>query len=278
MKGGLGGVVRRFLARFGLGLYRLEESILVPRPSPGPPLSDCPGIDWNAPAWGPVLAAVRHHRPVWAAWPRESADARAYPTANPFFGLVDAAVAYALVRERRPTLVVEVGGGYSSRVLRQALDDAGGGELTTIDPEPRRPVIGLADRHLAVAVQEVAPSWFAELPADAVLFIDSSHRGGMGSDVHHLFLEVLPRLRPGVLVHVHDVYLPEEYPESWNVERGFLYSEQYYLQALLADSHGFDVVWPGRHVLRALAAELAQIFPVDELQRHCSFWMERRQP
>ncbi|MBL8113060.1 MAG: class I SAM-dependent methyltransferase, partial [Acidobacteria bacterium] len=192
-------------------------------------------------------------------------------------GLVDAAVAYALVRERRPGLVVEVGGGFSSRVLRTALDaGGGGGRLVTIDPEPRADLTGVVSEHRKERVEDVPLAFFEELPPDSVLFIDSSHRAGTGSDVNFLFLEVLPALAPGVLVHVHDVFLPEDYPFEWNASGPF-YTEQYLLHALLLFSRGFRVVWPGRQMLRERPALLeAALGPGVNLGLHGSFWLERK--
>jgi hypothetical protein len=114
------------------------------------------------------------------------------------------------------------------------------------------------------------------LPADSILFIDSSHQAGTGSDVNFLFLEVLPTLKPGVLIHIHDIYLPDDYPTHWNIDRKFNYSEQYLLQALLTFSNGFRVIWPGRWVLQNKRAQLSALMrPGEKLERHCSFWMQR---
>jgi methyltransferase family protein len=274
-------LVNAVLGPLGLRLVRRGETVVLPRPRPGPRVSDCPGVDWNPAAVAALLdGALRRFRDEYNALPvHPGEDARGYGSANPYFGFVDAAVAWALLRARRPSEVVEVGSGFSTRLLRHALERNGGGRLTSIDPQPRVPVTAIADRHLATEVQQVPAEWFAELPADTVLFIDSSHRAGTASDVNHLLLDVLPRLAPGVLVHVHDVYLPEDYPVEWNLDRGFLYSEQYLLQALLAHSAGLRVVWPGRWVVREQPERLAALLRRGEdLGRHCSFWLERVAP
>lgn len=268
---------RRFLAwalaRAGLRLSRVRETVVLPRPRPGPARTAAVGIDWNPAEVDRILERVL------PGGIEGVAAIDGYRPDNPFFGLVDAAVAFALVREQRPSRIVEVGSGHSTRVLRVALEASGSrGTLVAIDPEPRIEVAAWVDEHLPRRVEETDPAFFAELPSDAVLFVDSSHRCGTGSDVNFLFLEALPRLSPGVLVHVHDVYLPEDYPPSWNLDRGFLYSEQYLLQALLAFSRGFEVVWPGRWVLRERRAALAAVFPAGaDLERHCSFWLRRRE-
>lgn len=264
-------LLKRALAGVGLQVSRTGETVVLPRPQAGPPRFSCVGIDWNEPEVDRFLKGpLREHGPECAAIPGYDPD-------NSFFGLADAAVAYALVRERRPSRVVEVGSGNSSKVIRAALDRNGVGDLVCIDPNPRASVAGVGHEHRRMPVQEVPLEWFRSLPADAVLFIDSSHRAGVGSDVNYLFLEVVPALAPGTVVHVHDIYLPDDYPPEWNVDRAFLYSEQYLLHALLCHSSAFEVLWPGRWVLQERAAELsACLGPGARPGRHCSFWFRRR--
>ncbi len=270
--------LKRLLRYAGYQLSRTAETIVIAKPQPGPPTSACGGIDWNRSAVDTFLAGpLTDYRAEYNALPQQApADPHAYYADNPFFGLTDAAVAYSWVRRRRPSIVAEVGSGNSSRLLRLALTRNGIGRLVCIDPSPRVPIGAVADEYVARPVQALSLDWFRALPADAILFIDSSHLAGTGSDVNYLLLEVLPALAPGVLIHVHDVYLPDDYPVSWNIERKFNYSEQYLLQALLCFSTGFRVVWPGRWVLQQRAAALAGCLrPGTDLQRHCSFWLER---
>jgi hypothetical protein len=261
-------LAKRALAGLGLQVSRVSEAVVLPRPKAGPGLFSCPGIDWNEAAADRFLSGpLREHglEPI-----------PGYDPDNPFFGLVDAAVCHALLRERRPPLVVEVGSGNSSRVIRAALDRNGEGRLVCIDPEPRRELAGICHEHRRTPVQDVPLEWLRSLPAGSVLFIDSSHRAGAGSDVNFLFLEVVPALAPEVLVHVHDIYLTEDYPAGWNVDRGFLYTEQYLLHALLCHSRGFEVLWPGRRMVRERSSELAACLgQAADLERHCSFWLRR---
>jgi hypothetical protein len=270
-------IVRRALERRGYVVARASEALLVPRLPPGPPVSACAGVDWNEGFAESFVDVLREYRAEGASFPAEPSGRDAYHHRNPYFSLADAAVCYAFVRWRRPSVIVEVGSGYSSRVIRGALERNGRGTLVSIDPQPRADVSRVAHEVRPVPVQTLPVRFFADLPSDALLFIDSSHRAGSGSDVNFLFLEVLPALAPGVLVHVHDVYLPEDYPASWNGDAG--YTEQYLLQALLHRSPAFRVLWPGRRLARERAALLAPLFPdATLLGLHCSFWMERSAP
>jgi len=270
-------LIKHLLRAFGLEVIRRRDAIAIPRPQAGPARTEGVGIDWRADAVEAFLSGpLGARQPEWQTLAQPSGGAvGGYDCDNPFFGLADAAVCWTMVRHYRPPVVVEVGSGWSTRVLRQALDASGGGRLIAIDPQPRTDVAAAADEHRACAVQEVPAAWFATLPPASLLFIDSSHRAGTGSDVNHLFLEVLPRLAPRTLVHIHDIYLPRDYPSSWNLARGFLYSEQYLLQALLCLSHGFDVLWPGAWAAQRHRAQLEALFGARALTRHCSFWLQR---
>lgn len=199
-----------------------------------------------------------------APFARDAAGAAArghrYHLDNPFFGPVDGLIAQAMLRHHRPARVVEVGSGFSSALMLDVdelhLDRST--SFTFIDPEPQRLESLLAaddeiqDRVTIVRgeVQTVDPEVFAQLVGGDLLFIDSSHVVSCGSDVNLLLLEVVPALPPGVLVHVHDIGWPFEYPRSW-IEEGRFWTEAYLLQALLAGSTSLQVeLWPGQ-----LAAE-----------------------
>lgn len=134
---------------------------------------------------------------------------------NWFSGL-DAITAYTLVRSRRPKRIIEIGSGHSTRFLAKAIADEGcDTQLVAIDPEPRKRIEGLPVTHEKYPVQQTPVSWFAQLEADDFLMIDSSHILMPGTDVDFILNEVLPALPPGVLVHFHDIFLPDPYPDHW---------------------------------------------------------------
>lgn len=236
------------------------------------------GIDWNPNAIEKGFILLEEFRGEFSLFPARGKGGE-YQYENPYFSLVDAAVCHSFIRARRPSLVVEVGCGFSSIVLRGALERNETGRLICIDPQPRVELEGIAHEFRRQKVQEIPLEFFRRLPSDSVLFIDSSHKAGAGTDVNFLFLEVIPALPPGVLVQVHDIYLPEDYPASWNVDAKWDYTEQYLLHALLAHSKALEVVWPGRYVVRERGIQLSSFF-VDPslLGLHCSFWFERIAP
>lgn len=192
----------------------------------------------------------------------------------------DALALYGLVTGRDPRRYLEVGSGNSTRFVRRAIDDHGlRTRITSIDPQPRAHVDALCDHVLRERLEDVAVEVFASLEPDDIVFLDGSHRVLMGSDVTVFFFEILPLLRPGVLVHIHDIMLPRDYPPDWRFR---YYSEQYLLAAfLLADPARFDVVLPGAFIdadehLRALLDPLWQRIGHTEKYQPTSFWLRVR--
>jgi predicted O-methyltransferase YrrM len=225
-----------------------------------------------------------------------------YHRNNGLFETVDADIAYALVRRRKPQRIVEVGSGFSTRLLATAVRrntvEGHPCELVSIDPYPD-PVLssGIAglEQLVRVPVQQAPDCIFDSLRPGDVLFIDSSHVVGVGSDVVHLVLNILPRVPPGVLVHVHDIFLPLDYPQQMVFDGLCFWSEQYLLEAFLQFNREFRIVWSAslmqctampeleeaipqwRHSWTRLSAEHRQFIPTFDRQHvwPSSFWMER---
>ena len=152
-----------------------------------------------------------------------------------WFPRLDAAAAYAMVRDTRPRRIVEVGSGHSTRFLARAVADGRlDTRITAVDPEPRASLAGLNVRWLKDKVQFTDPGLFESLEESDILFIDSSHQLRPGTDVEFLMVEVLPSLRAGVRVHFHDIFLPDDYPAQWAWRR---YNEQPAVEKLLAEGY-----------------------------------------
>lgn len=155
---------------------------------------------------------------------------------NAYFSGLDAAALYGLIRERKPRRIVEVGSGNSTKFAARAIRDGGlSTELVSIDPAPRAEIDQLCSKVHRCGLEAAELRIFAELQSGDFLFIDNSHRCFTNSDVTVFFLEILPRLPRGVVVHLHDIFLPLDYPPVWNAK---YYSEQYLLAVyLLAKSN-----------------------------------------
>ena len=194
---------------------------------------------------------------------------------------LDTLTLYSLVAERKPARYLEVGSGYSTKVVRRAIRDHGlSTRLTSIDPRPRAEIDGICDEVIRHGLEDVDLSRFDELGRGDILFVDGSHRSFMNSDVTVFFLDVLPRLKPGVLVHVHDIDLPYDYmPERAE----WYYSEQYLLAAsLLAGHKCYSIVLPNAFISKEpdVMEVLDRFWARPELAgvppKGVSFWLETR--
>jgi predicted O-methyltransferase YrrM len=192
-----------------------------------------------------------------------------------WFPRLDAAIAYTLVRVRKPRWIIEIGSGHSTRFLARAIADEGlTTRLTAIDPAPRAALAGLAVDWLRQPVQAAGGSPFAALAPGDVLFIDSSHVLMPGSDVDFLLNDIWPRLPAGVLVHVHDIFLPDAYPKAW-AWRG--YNEQNALAArLLRDRLLWSSRWGASRMAPAVAAAGLDSLPLMPGAVETSLWLETR--
>jgi len=194
-----------------------------------------------------------------------------------WFPRMDAAAAYAMVRAAEPARIVEVGSGHSTRFMARAISDGSLiTRLTAIDPAPRATIDALDISVIKQPVHLADPAIFATLVAGDILFIDSSHIAMPGSDVDQLFNRVLPSLAPGVLVHIHDIFLPDDYPVSWDW-RG--YNEQLAVVPMLT-SGAWQPLFASRYLATRLADRIAVgvlgQLPIPEGAFETSLWLTRR--
>jgi hypothetical protein len=176
-------------------------------------------------------------------------DSRTPHWANMWFTELDAIALYGLLAERKPGILLEVGSGVSTKFARRAIEDHNlRTRIISFDPTPRSTVNDLCDEVHRIPFEKADVGIVDMLQPGDVLFIDSSHRSFENSDVTVFFLEVLPRLQPGVLVHFHDILLPFDYPPEW-AQR--YYSEQYLLASFLlgkAERKGWRIVCPNAFI------------------------------
>lgn len=216
----------------------------------------------------------------------DTGDPSRFYLRNGFIGPGDAEALYGMIRHFKPRRILEIGSGYTTLLMAQAVErnrresPDQNFNLTCIDPYPKpfviRGVRGMDE--LILSPLEKAGGELSQTLGDGdILFIDSSHVVRIGGDVNLLFLEILPRLKPGVLIHFHDIFLPEEYPEIWVRDLGRFWSEQYLLQAFLAFNSDFKVVWPGNYMRVKHPLVVEQAFPSfkRDLTWLGSFWIQR---
>jgi hypothetical protein len=206
---------------------------------------------------------------------------------NTGFESVDAELLYSMIRSARPKQVLELGSGYTTLLINMAVrrnaEEGVPTQHLAYDPFPREHVLG-ADvpeptQLEAVSATKVPLGIFTHLEAGDVLFVDTTHTVKLGSDVNFIMLDVLPRLKTGVLVHFHDIFLPWEYPQSWFEEMQYYWAEQYLLQAFLAFNEHFEVLVPAHAISRAYPDRLARIVPsFHSGVMPGSFWLRRCAP
>jgi predicted O-methyltransferase YrrM len=220
--------------------------------------------------------------------PRERVEERGvFYLDNLNYERVDAELLYAMVRHAKPQRIIELGSGFSTLLIGQACERnrADGHQCTYVayDPDPRPAILGEHPRGLdrleRAPATQVSLEDFGQLGPSDLLFVDTTHTVKLGSDVNYLILEVLPRLRPGVLVHFHDIFLPYEYPRVWFEESGYFWAEQYLLQAFLAFNREFRVLIPAQALARELPKRLSHVVPsFCAGVSPAAFWMVRATP
>ena len=206
-----------------------------------------------------------------------------YALDSPSYPGLDAAVLYAIVRAFKPARILELGSGHSTLVAAQAVrrnrDEGAPCRLEAYDPYPSvvsEELPGLEALH-RTAAQDLPSTLFEPLQAGDVLLVDTTHTVKTGSDVNFVVLDVLPRLAPGVIVHVHDVYLPFEYPRGFAESFGLYWAEQYLLQAFLSMNAGYEVLLANVALGRLRTEELRARLPPGRLELGGSaMWIRRR--
>lgn len=194
---------------------------------------------------------------------------------NDFFSGFDAAVYYSLIRHVQPKRIIEIGGGHSTQIASKAIARNRKGRLTCIEPYPEARLLNanLNVEIIQKRVEEIDVDFFSYLDKDDILFIDSSHSVKFGSDVCYEFLEALPRLKPGVWIHVHDIFFPHDYPAEWLLDRRLALNEQYLLEAFLAFNKSFVPQLANHWICLDHADVAARLWSNDP--RASGFWMKR---
>ena len=206
---------------------------------------------------------------------QDPSDPTAPAWRNRFTSGLDAIALYSFVCERRPRLYFEIGSGNSTKFVRRAIvDHSLQTRIVSVDPHPRAEVDAICDEVIRTPVEKVDLAVFDRLGKGDVLYVDNSHRSFMNSDVTVVFMDVLPRLQPGVLVGFDDIYLPFDYPPEWRYR---YYSEQYLLASLLlARGDRLRIELPCAYVGQdqELCEVLRERFPVGLSLDGTSFWVE----
>ncbi len=216
-------------------------------------------------------------------FPDRKAPGWRYYFENPAFTYGDAITLFGLLLEWKPKRVIEAGSGFSSCLLMDVNDRFLGGdmELTFIDPHPDtlHELLEKDDPYrrkiLASPLQDVPLDRFTALERNDVLFLDTSHVLKTGSDVNDYLFRILPALKPGVIVHVHDVLYPFEYPSLWAVEENRSWNEAYALRAFLQYNSAFEVIYFNNYVYRKHEELTRSRMPRCLVNKGGSVWLRK---
>ncbi len=195
---------------------------------------------------------------------------------NQFFPGLDMVMLYTILTVVKPKQYIEIGSGTSTKLAAKAkAEQQLSFSITCIDPDPRKEITEVADHWYNIPLQQAPLSLFEQLEENDVLFFDGSHLLHANSDVQWFFMEVLPSLKKGVIVQVHDIYLPYDYPQ--NMCNRF-YAEQYMLAtALLTNPEKFEMIAPLYYIseddgLKQILQPLWKVLPGVE-KHGGSFWL-----
>lgn len=182
---------------------------------------------------------------------------------NLAFDGLDALVYYSIIRTFNPKNIIEVGSGWSTKIAAKAARRIPGNRLFSIEPYPQgflqKGFPGFT-KLIARKVQEVPFEFFAQLKKNDILFIDSSHTVKTGGDVNYLIFNILPKLNKGVLVHIHDIFFPDDYPKIWIKKAHKFWNEQYLLQAFLMFNNEFEVIYGNTYMGKRYPEEVKKVF------------------
>ena len=243
---------------------------------------DIPGIDLNEPEQIARLEAWQSRFDELNFSERPTSRARYWYGAGSEYAIGDALLLASFIRETRPRHIIEIGSGFSSACILDTLERTGiDCETTFIDPGTERlmQLLRPTDSRaciIADKVQNVPLDRFDVLGAGDILLIDSSHVMKTCSDVHYELFDILPRLRPGVLVHFHDMFYPFEYPPDWALARNFSWNELYAVRAMLSFSTRYRIMFWNHFMCQAHPGIVACYAP--QMRDGSSLWITISEP
>jgi predicted O-methyltransferase YrrM len=239
-----------------------------------------PGIEFNEASALALIDKLGEFTKELADVPYDRSPDEPFWFSNGWFSDFDAASLYAVLRHLRPKRYVELGCGFSSlmssRALARNATEGSPSDAVYADPYPRTEIAAMlrCGRLVRERVQTVPSELFTALEAGDVLFIDTSHVVKLQSDVVHLLVTVLPSLKPGVVIHLHDIFTPYDYPVDWVTNPLFSCNEQYAVEAMLSGSGRYVVELPLYLLWKEHRDALTRFFPRGILLPG-GFWLRK---
>ena len=254
--------------------------------------SELPGIDFRPKEQLAMLEQLGYEFGSECEWPlTPTAIPTQFYLKNNSFSYGCASALHTMIRHFKPQHLIEIGSGHSSRIISKALemnksdDPSHAPEYIVVDPYPGEMVstqLSFISKMVKEKVECVDPKLFEILGENDILFVDSGHTVRTGSDVNFIILEVLPRLRPGVIIHFHDINLPYEYQKVYftNPQFRMFWTEAYLLQAFLTFNRDFEILLAMNYIQTDHMSDYCKAFPrfklADNWANSGSFWIRRK--
>jgi predicted O-methyltransferase YrrM len=241
------------------------------------------GIDLNVEEQLEVLSKF-HYNDELVKFPLQKAKDGEYYYENNFYGAGDAEYLYNIVRYFRPQHIIEIGSGYSTMMVRNAIgnnrleDAAYACRHICIEPYEQAWLEKLDIELKREKIETIDLYFFQQLQANDILFIDSSHVIRPQGDVLFEYLELLPTLKSGVLIHIHDIFTPKDYLDEWIYDKHLLWNEQYLLEAFLMFNNEFKIIGALNYLTHHHKAAFDAKSPVFAKQNKeaVGFWLMKK--
>ncbi len=243
---------------------------------------ELPGVELNGRAQIEYFGKLRKHQER-IPWGEEKQPGLRYFYNNPAFSCLDATILAYMIMEHRPGTIIEIGSGYSSAATLDIVERELGGatKCCFIEPYPQlleslcKPEDFSRIQIFPKVVQRVALEVYDQLECGDILFIDSTHIVKTGSDVVHLVQNVLPRIKPGVLIHFHDIFYPFEYPVGWVLGENRSWNESHYLSAFLTNNSEYEILFFNDFFYRKHRSLLKTVVPNCRQDSGASLWIRK---
>ena len=244
-----------------------------------------PGINWNNEGQLSLLSQFNYQEELNSI-PSDKSKDLSFFFNNPSLGPGDAEYLYCIIRHFKPARIIEVGSGYSTLMAKQAIEKNKQGNLSytceqiCIEPYEMPWLEKTGVQVIRKLVEDVDISFFSSLQQNDILFIDSSHIIRPQGDVLFEFLEILPTLHPGVIIHIHDIFSPKDYTKKHLIEDILFWNEQYLLEAFLTCNNDFVIIGALNYLKTHFPDKLTSKLPI--LKNHPahvpgSFWIKRNE-
>ena len=189
-----------------------------------------------------------------------------YYLENNFFMGGDADIYYQMIRHFKPKNIIEIGSGYSSLVASEAIDynlkiDGFKSTLTCVEPFENKWLENNGINVIREKIEDLAPELLEKLNENDILFVDSSHVVKPQGDILKIYLEIFPKLSKGVIIHIHDIFTPRDYPSKWLKEENRFYNEQYLFEAIMDHSSRYNVLCSLNYLKNDHYNELKKVCP-----------------